>query len=315
MDERIRITATPRDTSSGRALRRALTAGERLRVGHGRTVDRLEYESADGRMQHLARVDAVLGASRPGLIVSHASAVALHGLPWFGPFPDRVTVTDPSRDRAQRLRWSDKVPGRGRVLSTMECHGHIVTDIVATGVDVALRADRGHALAVLDAVLRRGVQREQLRAELAARSTSRGRARAERLIALADSRSESVGESITRLVAHDLGLPAPVLQHELRNGRGGFVARVDFWFPGEGVVVEFDGLAKYRDPNLREGRSASEVVVREKLREDQIRAQSDVSSVARLIWRDVMPGGTAPALLRATGLPVGRGIDFTPDWQ
>jgi hypothetical protein len=315
MDERLHITGTPRDAAAARAQRRATSSGERIRVGHGRTVDRAEFEAADGRTRHLARIDAVMGVSRDGLIVSHASAVALHDLPWFGPFPDRVTVVDPGRDRAQRLRWSDKVPGRGRTIPTVRRDGHLVTDLVATAVDVALRADRGRALAVLDAVLRRGVDADRLRAELEARSTVRGRARAARLVDLADGRSESVGESITRLVTHDLRLPTPELQHEFRDVRGGVVARVDLWFPEQGVVVEFDGLAKYRDPSLRDGRSAEEVVVDEKVREDRVRARSEVSGIARVIWRHVMPGGVAPAVLRTAGLPVPRGIDVTPDWR
>lgn len=315
MQERLPITATPYDAATARAVRRATADGGRQRVGHGRTVDKAAFDAADGRTQHLARVDAVIGTSRAGLIVSHASAVALHGLPWFGPFPERVTVTDPTRDRAQRLRWSDKMPGRGRTIATVQRHGHVVTDLVTTGVDVALRSDRGHALAVLDAVLRRGVRGEQLHAELEARSTMRGRARAARLIDLADLRSESVGESITRLVAYDLRLPEPVLQHEFRDGRDALIARVDLWFPEQGVVVEFDGLAKYRDPTLRAGRSAEEVVVDEKIREDRVRSRSDVSGIARVIWRHVMPGGAAPAVLRAAGLPVPRGIDITPHWR
>lgn len=38
-----------------------------------------------------------------------------------------------------------------------------------------------------------------------------------------------------------------MLQHVFRL-RGRFVARVDFYWPQYGVVVELDGVAKYADP-------------------------------------------------------------------
>ncbi|WFR66565.1 hypothetical protein P9139_17605 [Curtobacterium flaccumfaciens] len=64
-------------------------------------------------------------------------------------------LTDPSRDRAQRSRFSDKVPARGRLVRTVLIDGIETTDLVTTAVDVALRCDRGHAIVVIDAVLGR----------------------------------------------------------------------------------------------------------------------------------------------------------------
>ena len=46
---------------------------------------------------------------------------------------------------------------------------------------------------------------------------------------------------------------------------------VDFEFMNMGVFGEVDGLVKYRDPALRKNRSAEEVVIEEKRREDWIR--------------------------------------------
>ena len=64
----------------------------------------------------------------------------------------------------------------------------------------------------------------------------------ERLLELADPKCESVGETRTRLLLHDLGHPARS-QVALSDARG-FVARVDF-LVGDRIVVEFDGLMKY----------------------------------------------------------------------
>ncbi|MFJ4222041.1 hypothetical protein [Curtobacterium luteum] len=273
----------------------------------------VDFHEASEASRHRARVDAVVSRSRAGLIVSHESAVVMHDLPWFGRLPDRVVLTDPSRERSQRLRFADKVPALGRRIPTVEIDGVLTTDLVVTAVDVALRCDRGHAVVVLDAVLRRGVLREELRAELKRRPTRRGSARAARLIEIADALTESPGESLTNLLFHDLGLPAPVLQQEFRT-RGGTIARVDFWFPAHGVVVEFDGLAKYRSRSMRGDRAPEDVVVDEKLREDAVRAIPGVRGLARVTWRDVLPGGSAPSALLRAGLPVPKAVQRTPQW-
>lgn len=311
--ERLLLTMTPTDRSAARKFRRDAERGDLLRIAHGVSTPAAAFRTAPESVRHRARIEAVLAVSHPGLIVSHASAVVMHGLPWFGPLPDRVTLTDLSRDRAQRLRFADKVPARGRRVATIVIDGIETTDLTTTAIDVALRFDRGHALSVLDAVLRRGVDRQALSAELESRTTRRGVERVRALLELADGRIESAGESLAHLVMFDLGLPRPHLQHEFVVDHGA-TARVDFWFPEQGVVVEFDGLVKYRDDRLRGVRTPEEVVIAEKVREDSLRRLPEVRSVARLIWRDVLPGGGAPSSLWRAGLPVRPTIRATPQW-
>jgi len=311
--ERLTLMTTPVDSATARSMRRRTERGEFLRIGHGVSTPAQAFRDASEAARHRARIDAVLAASRLGLIVSHASAVVMHELPWFGPLPDRVALTDPTRDRAQRLRFSDKVPARGRDVATVLIDGVETTDLVTTAIDVALRSDRGHALVVLDAVLRRGVDRHDLLAELESRPTRRGVQRVRALLELADGRIESAGESLALLVMHDLGLPRPELQHEF-SVDGRCIARVDFWFPEQGVVVEFDGLVKYRAGEVRGARTAEEVVISEKFREDAVRAVPGVRGLARLVWREVLPGGDAPSTLRRSGLPVPLASQTTPMW-
>jgi hypothetical protein len=311
--ERLTLMTTPVDSATARSMRRRTERGEFLRIGHGVSTPAQAFRDASEAARHRARIDAVLAASRPGLIVSHASAVVMHELPWFGPLPDRVALTDPTRDRAQRLRFSDKVPARGRDVATVLIDGVETTDLVTTAIDVALRSDRGHALVILDAVLRRGVDRHDLLAELESRPTRRGVQRVRALLELADGRIESAGESLALLVMHDLGLPRPELQHEF-SVDGRCIARVDFWFPEQGVVVEFDGLVKYRAGEVRGARTGEEVVISEKFREDAVRAVPGVRGLARLIWREVLPGGDAPSTLRRSGLPVPLASRTTPMW-
>ena len=48
-------------------------------------------------------------------------------------------------------------------------------------------------------------------------------------------------ESVLRWLIHEAGLPAPVLQHVIRDGDGGFLGQVDLAWPDQRLLVEFDG--------------------------------------------------------------------------
>lgn len=103
------------------------------------------------------------------------------------------------------------------------------------------------------------------------------------VVAFADGRSESVGESRLRVLFRNVGLPAPELQVEFHKPSGLFVARSDFYFREQRTAGEFDGKQKYLRyaPN---GEDAGEVVWREKRREDELRRLG--IEVERVIWVD-----------------------------
>ena len=48
-------------------------------------------------------------------------------------------------------------------------------------------------------------------------------------------------ESVLRWLLHEAGLPAPVLQHRIRNGAGTFLGKTDLTWPDRKLLVEFDG--------------------------------------------------------------------------
>ncbi len=305
------VHAHPEPTAA-RGQQRAVRRGALVAVAHGVFADRDGWQAATEWEQHIARTVAAQQRS-PRTIVSHASAVVLHRLPWISPVPTRPTLTDPDRTTTQRTRSVDKAPGVGRALRPVLVEGVPVTDLVVTAIDVVLRHDRGRALSVADAVVRRGTDPAALRAELERRGPVRAHRRAAQVLRLAAGLSESAGESITLLALDDLGC-GPVVQQQEFHDDVGLIGRADFWLPEHGVVVEFDGLAKYRDPSLRRGRSAEEVVVAEKLREDRLRARSEVRAVVRPTWRDVSPDGRFPSMLAGAGVPVRRGVVRTPAW-
>ncbi|PZE26442.1 hypothetical protein DEI86_08115 [Curtobacterium sp. MCBD17_028] len=272
-----------------------------MRLAPGRFVAEPGWSASTPAARHRARLRAVLPTVAERLIISHASAAAVHELPWVGEFPSVVTFLDPERRTGQRRTGVRKVGAAGRVVSIDRWCGAPVTALAATAVDIALEPDRRSSLIVLDAVLRRGVRSADLTRELHDRPTPRAVRRAGDLVALAAPEAESPGESATRLLMHDLGAPTPLLQARFTDARG-TIGIVDFWFPDQGVIVEFDGLVKYRSPTVRAGRTPEQVVIEEKRREDRLRSVPGVRAVVRFVWADIMPGGAAPAVLARMGL-------------
>lgn len=76
---------------------------------------------------------------------------------------------------------------------------------------------------------------------------------------------------------YEHGLPRPRLQTVFRD-RFGLIGRVDFDFEEYEAVVEFDGALKY-------GGGSPEVLLREKRREDRLRALG--RTVIRTDWSDL----------------------------
>ena len=90
---------------------------------------------------------------------------------------------------------------------------------------------------------------------------------ARRVAAFLDPRSESVGESFSRVRCHELGLPVPDPQFDVFDDLDLFVARTDFGWPELRTLGEFDGMSKYLRLR-RKDETIEEAVIREKLRED-----------------------------------------------
>ena len=138
---------------------------------------------------------------------------------------------------------------------------------------------------VADAALRKGVDRDDL---LDRTASGRGCRMAMRALRFADARSESAGESLSRVRIHTLGLPAPDLQRTLYDDRGHFIARVDFWWEEFRLAGEFDGMVKY-GANLPRGQTPAMVIAQEKQREQQIMATRKF--VVRWGWENLWKPG------------------------
>lgn len=288
-------------------IRRRADAQELVRIGRGKFVDAAAWAALRPAEQHLVRIGASADRIGPDQVVSHVSAAVVLGVPTVSPPPDRVHVTTVGSDRrttnASFVVHADLDP----VLDTSRIstpEGLQLSGPVRIAADVALTLPFIDAVVALDDLLRRGVPRAAVRDTIARRGP-KGRRRALRAVDFADSASDSPGESIARTRFDQFGTEEPVLQHRFRSsGQPDIV--VDFWFPSAGVVVEFDGEAKYRDPTMRNGRSAEDVVVAEKYREDRLRSMPGVRHVVRLRWADLWDEATLRAKLRRAGVRMRR---------
>lgn len=289
---------------SGATLRRRAAGDgpDRLvRVGPNAFVRGSDWDAAGPRQRYVTRVFARLGRRSAAAAGSHVSAVAAHGLPWLHPWPDAVHVTVPKsqyRSGSASLKLHTRPFGPDDVVDHA---GVRFTSVARTVADVALLGDLRTAVVVADAALRRGVPRQRLVRAVGGTAHDRGRATASLVLDLADGRSGSPAESLTRVVFRELGLPAPVLQQTFVVD--GLRYDVDFWFPEQGVIVEVDGRAKYTQDRYRNGRSATEVFIDEKRRHERLLTVPGVRWIIRLEWRDLWDLDQLARRLRAAGLP------------
>lgn len=194
---------------------------------------------------------AGLATSAPGAVASHHTAAQLHGLdlltqPW------RVTLTRP--------------PGRGSKSGRRNVYVHTaampashvggrfalpVTTVPRTVVDLARELNFVAGVVVADSAMHQHLaSKKELRQVLAYCRQWPGAKKAARVIDFADGLAESVLESVARVLFHELRLPPPELQVDIR-GEHGFIGRVDFLWRQYRTIAEVDGALKYNVDAMR----------------------------------------------------------------
>ena len=282
-------------TFSDNLLAAAVSAGDLIRLIPGVYVPASDDFAGHEGDQELHRLKSVAiatsqPASAPQLPLSHVSAAAVLGIPLLKPATERVHVTN-GKKAGGFIATHRHVHAAALTEDELAVvDGILVTRIERTAVDVAAGGDFAQALTAFDQALRAGADRELMGRMLASRRRQGGRV-ARRALALADGAAESVGESWSRAQMIEAGLPAPRLQREYCARSG--VYRVDFDWEAK-LVGEFDGMVKYG--RLRAaGKTVADVVLQEKLREDEIRALGPV--VVRWTW-SMLEDGSFIGLLR-----------------
>lgn len=248
-------------------VRQRLRSGRWTRVARGIYRTRPTDDGLDdwdvGRREHAARAVAEVRAHH-GAILGFTSATVVHDLPlWRPPGTDVCLIAGPGGHNGHRP---------GVIVHRLEldhrdvCDRPVpVTSVPRTWFDVTRTGRLSDGLVLGDAALRAGLLPTDdidrlLTTAMARRGVRTVREAARHLSALRETPLESA--SWAYFVRHRL--PLPLMQVEIRDLAGHFVARVDFLWPQARLVGEADGRLKYAD--------ATDLYA-EKRREDAIRSE------------------------------------------
>lgn len=216
----------------------------RLRRGIYCTQDLYDDAGVEGRLR--INLMAALLAS-PSAVGSHFSAGRIYRWPFIGSWDSRPWLTadrgDSTRTPVNNRSWV--IESAGLPDDQWE---HLdpwrLTTRPRTAVDLARHLPVMEGLVVLDAALHRGdVGADDLAGILAYSENWPGIRRARKVVDLADGRSESPYESVTRLQCVRLGIE--VEPQAWIYDRRGCIGRTDLLVVGHNAVLEVDGAVKY----------------------------------------------------------------------
>jgi hypothetical protein len=277
-------------------LARRVRDQDLARVRRGAYAEPLPPD-ASAENRHRQLIAAALPGLHPGAVVSHGSAAVVHALSvWRGAL-DRVHVTRSIASGGHRRRLVHVHAAPLRDSDVVRVNGVAVTSIARTVLDLARTVPFQQAVSAGDRALALGLDPEALRNGLARMRSWPGVRAAQRSCGFMDPRSESVGESFSRVRFLEQGIPAPELQYEVYDENGFLLARCDFGWEEQRTLGEFDGKVKY-DRLLRPGQTGGDAVYAEKMREDALRDRG--WQVVRWTWADLeRPEVIRDRLLRA----------------
>ncbi len=216
----------------------------------------------------------------PDAALSHVTALLAHGVQVWGADLRRARLARPVECEVLTARFAIW-PRRSSVVEASIGPAVAVSDAL---VQNALESGAVSGIVSADHALHVGLtSTQELEASAAGVAGWPRSGRVSTMMTLLDARSESPGESRLRVHCHMAQIPVTP-QVVIRDQRGTVVARVDLAVDGTRVLIEFDGLVKYREGGV-------EALVAEKRREDSLRALGYI--VVRVTWADL----AAPAAL------------------
>lgn len=326
----------PDGSHMSRYLSREVELGHSLRLRRGIYTDAAAWSGAPPWEKH--RMSTVATALvHPTAVFCRETALALYSIPLLrSPQQVQIRTWDKSRVGVQRTGGGHAVkriepalpPGQSRDALrrlirqgqyTMPSRrlpaetfpdvigppgGYLVDPLELALIDTASRLPFADAIVILDAALagsclQRAVSREQVAAWECWLPSRRKRSLWQRAMDFADPRSESPGESFSRVRIHELGFAPPSLQRTLRLEGKDY--RLDFEWKDLGIVGEFDGRVKYFDAEGLTGADAASAVYQEKIREDVIRQSG--RTVVRWGWDALKDLAILERLLQRAGVP------------
>ena len=208
-------------------------------------VIRGAYLRADIELDQLSRAQVAALVLGPTAVLCDRTAAWVWGVDCYGYAElDGLPRLESCVLRGQEPTERQEVLGRTRDLrdeDIVTVGGVRITSPLRTTADLLCLLARREALAAADAMMRlHGFSGADLRRLLVRYFRRRGVIQARSLAALVDGRSESTGESWTRLEIVDHGLPVPVPQHWVMVD-GVPTYRLDLAYPRARIAIEYDG--------------------------------------------------------------------------
>lgn len=269
-----------------RSIARMVATGRWVRVRHGAYVDAAPWSQLDDAGRHGLRARAVVQQSRTKVVVSHVSGLVEYGAPTWGLDLDLVHVTRTDRRAGRREAGVRQHRGRVSAHDYAELNGLDVMTATRVALEVTTVAGVEASLVAVNHLLHHDyTSAEALAAMAPAFAHWPHSLTTDLVLRLADGRIESVGGTRAFHLCFREGLPLPTPQVEILDANGRVLARVDFAWPQHGVFLEFDGRIKY-ERLLKEGERPSDVVIREKQREELICRLTGWRCI-RLTWADL----------------------------
>ena len=302
-----------------RTLRRDAERGRATKILAGVYVATDLWRALSDDERYLLRIAAVAGTRRGQAVFSHYAAAALLGYPIIGVWPVQVhTIVG----AGSGLRSTPTIARHAvdvREDELVEVNGYVLTSPLRTACDLAMVAPLTSAVTLLDRALASPpagaphlppVQREAVVESVLRLGTVGGTRRARFAAEFADARSESPGESLSRVQLHLLRMPKPELQVRVpKPWRGHW--DVDFGWEEYALFGEFDGYLKYHREDMTRGQAPEDIVWAEKKREDAIR-NATKRSMARWTWDIALSLPAFRRLLLEAGLRPTTASDTFP---
>ncbi|WP_141012596.1 type IV toxin-antitoxin system AbiEi family antitoxin domain-containing protein [Nocardioides sambongensis] len=281
-----------------RAIRRLVDRRVLRRIGHGAYLPTDHWDGLSEPGRRRAQALAALRRAKQHVVLAGPSAADQYDVPVW--------------DMGSKVHLArvDRRAGRSSEAMTQHRPAFVAEDITVrngipltsgtrTALDMIALADVPHALVTVNGLLHAGeTTMEDLERRVRGMRHDPHTLATPVVLALADRRCESAGESLALHLCWTGHLPRPELQYEVRDRHGRIVARLDFAWPELGLFMEFDGRAKY-ERHRRDGESVADAVLREKAREDLVRELTGWRCI-RIVWADLFrPTATVGRIHRA----------------
>lgn len=285
------------DRYSDHTIARLVRGGVLTKLRYGSYVASEIWERSSKAERHLLVARAVLVRAESSAVLSHVTALVAHGAPLWGLPIDEVHLTRTDEKAGRRMAGVVQHRGRLERAELVDVAAMPVTCPARTALDAMAVLPAEVALVAINHLLNSGtVSPGELAQAGSDANHAPGSLRRQVVLRLVDDRIESVAESRFWYLLFRAGLPMPIPQYAVFDGRRVLLGRVDFAWPEYGLFVEIDGRGKYRE-HRRDGDDVVDTVLREKDREDAIRAATGWRCL-RLTWRDLEDPERTAALVR-----------------